>query len=150
MISLEGLQSFNANVTPPEERALAHIKVEVDGQTYNWQIFVPKDTTNLDNFLQGQLAFIQQDIRSKETQWTNLNPKTRIIPDPMTGQDKTVDIQKSEIVRPDVPDYATLRRIEYPSIYDQLDALWKGSTSPEYIAMKNTINEIKTRHAKPN
>lgn len=148
MISLEGLQSFNANITPPEERALAHIKVEVDGQSYDWQIFVPKDITNLDVFLQSQFAGIQQDIRAKETQWTNLDPKTRTVPDPMTGQDITVDIQKSEIVRPDIPDYSALRRSEYPSIYDQLDALWKGTTSPDYIAMKNTINNIKNKYLK--
>lgn len=149
MISLEGIQSFNANVTPPEERALAYIKVDVDGQTYDWQIFIPKDTTNLDQFLQAQLVALQQDIRNKETQWQNLNPKTRIVPDPMTGQDRTVDIQKSEIVRPDIPDYAARRRTEYPSIYDQLDALWKGSTSPDYIAMKNAIGTVKAKYPKP-
>jgi hypothetical protein len=144
-ISLEGLQSFNGYTVPPEERALANIKVVVDGQSYDWQIFIPKDTTNIDEFLHSQLSTIQQDIRNKELQWQNLNPKTRTISDPIMGN-RVIDINKSEIVRPDIPDYSTKRRIEYPSIYDQLDALWKGPSSQEYQFMKDHINQIKSKY----
>jgi hypothetical protein len=37
MISLEGIASNLAN----EERGLAYLKVEHNGQTYDWQLFVP-------------------------------------------------------------------------------------------------------------
>jgi hypothetical protein len=42
------------------------------------------------------------------------------------GEVITVDIEKSEIVKPEIPDYYAKRRAEYPSIGDQLDAFWKG------------------------
>lgn len=148
-ISLEGLQSFNANIIPPEERALAHIKVTLDIGIYDWQIFIPKNTTNLDTYLTSVLPSIEQDIRSKETQWQNLNPKTRTITDPITNQETIVPIQKQEIVKPDIPDYSTLRRMEYPSIYDQLDALWKGPSSQDYQIVNSIINAIKTKYTKP-
>lgn len=147
-ISLEGLQSFNGYIVPPEERALANIKVVVDGQTYDWQIFVPKNITNLDDFLQTQLSIIQQDIRTKELQWQNLTPKTRIV-EGAKGESIEVPINKSEIVRPNIPDYSAQRRMEYPSIYDQLDALWKGSSSTDYQSIKNSIDQIKSKYPKP-
>lgn len=147
-ISLEGIQSFNGYTVPPEERALAHIKVTVDGQTYDWQIFIPKDTTNVDAFLQSQFASVQADIRAKELAWTNLNPKTRTIEGPK-NETIEVPIEKSEIVRPDIPDYSAKRRMEYPSIYDQLDALWKGPGSQDYQNVKSAIDSIKAKYAKP-
>lgn len=147
-ISLQGIRSFDEYRTPPEERALASIKVTVDGQTYDWEIFLPKNTTNVDNFLQTKFASIQADIRAKELAWTNLDPKTRTISGPI-GEDIIVDIDKSEIVRPDIPDYSSKRRMEYPSIYDQLDALWKGPQSQDYQGIKNIIDQIKARYVNP-
>lgn len=147
-IGLKGLQSFNAYTIPPEERALAHIRVEVDGQLYDWQIFVPKDISNLEEFLQNKLSLIREDIRSKEIEWQNLNPKTKMI-EGAKEDCIEVPIHKHEIVCPDIPDYSCCRRMEYPSIYDQLDALWKGPESQDYINMKNTIDAIKIKHMKP-
>lgn len=147
-ISLEGIRSFNGYTVPPEERALASIKMTVDGQTYDWEIFIPKNTTNIDAFLQSQLASIEADIRAKELAWANLNPKTRTIEDAKNNMIE-VPINKSEIVKPDIPDYSAKRRMEYPSIYDQLDALWKGPSSQDYQTVKNNIDQIKTKYAKP-
>jgi hypothetical protein len=45
------------------------------------------------------------------------------------------------------PDYADLRRREYPPLADQLDALWKGGDAAE--AMKQQILDVKNRHPKP-
>jgi hypothetical protein len=44
-------------------------------------------------------------------------------------------------------DYADRRREEYPSLADQLDALWKGGADAE--AMRKKITEIKERFPKP-
>lgn len=45
-----------------------------------------------------------------------------------------------------VSDYKTLRKAEYPSIGDQLDALFKAGVFPEY--MTKLISEVKTKYPK--
>ena len=44
-------------------------------------------------------------------------------------------------------DYAARRRKEYPSIEDQMDALWKGGEEAE--AMRAKVIEVKQRYPKP-
>ena len=43
--------------------------------------------------------------------------------------------------------YARKRQLEYPSITDQLDALWKGGSSAD--AMLEKIQAVKTKYPKP-
>ena len=45
------------------------------------------------------------------------------------------------------PDYAQRRRSEYPSIEEQLDALWKGGQAQAEMAQR--IATIKTKYPKP-
>jgi len=45
------------------------------------------------------------------------------------------------------PTYADQRRQSYPSIGDQLDALWRGGEAPEEMRAK--ILEVKERYPKP-
>ena len=142
MISLEGIASNLAN----EERGLAYLKVEHNGQTYDWQIFVPPGA-DLSAYISSQEAAIEADIDAKEAAWAALTPKTREIPDPFGGAPTVVDIDKSEIVRPDIPDYYAKRRAEYPSLGDQLDALWKGGDAATEMAAK--IAAVKVKYPKP-
>ena len=102
------------------------------------------------SILQTKKSVINDDIDAKELIWTNLSPKTRTITDPITQDTTTVDIQKSEIVKPTIPDYYILRKREYPVLSDQLDAIWKGPNSPDFINMQNKINSIKTQYPKTN
>jgi hypothetical protein len=141
-ISLEGLAS---NIEG-EERALAYIKVEHNGQTYDWQMFIPANTA-LDAYIAASSSRIGAEIDKKEAEWAALDPKTREIEDPITGEVTIVPIEKSEIVRPDVPDYYAKRRAEYPTLGDQLDALWKGGEA--MANMMDRINEVKNRYPKP-
>lgn len=141
MISLEGLQSGMAG----EERALALLKVEHNGQTYDWSLYIPPEV-DLSAYIASKEASVYADIDAKEAAWV-VAPKTREIDDPMTGETRTVDIDKSEIVRPDVPDYYAKRRAEYPAIGEQLDALWKGGDAA--AAMTAKIAEIKAKYPKP-
>lgn len=56
----------------------------------------------------------------------------------------------SEPVRPPVRvrvDYREKRRLEYPSIEDQLDALWKGGAEEQ--AMRQRVLAVKTKFPKP-
>ena len=141
-VSLEGLMTMSGD----ETRALAMVKVGHNGQTYDWQIFVPPNT-DLSTFINGSEARLKAEIDAKEAEWAALTPKTRDVTDPMTGEKTTVDIEKSEIVRPDVPDYYAKRRAEYPSLGDQLDAFWKGGV--EEANMFDRIQAVKTKYPKP-
>jgi hypothetical protein len=139
-ISLEGVASNLAG----EERALAYLKVEHNGQTYDWTLFIPAGA-DLSAYIASKEAGIYADIDAKEAAWA-VAPKTREIPDPMGGEPRTVDIDKSEVVRPDNPDYYALRRAEYPSLADQLDAMWKGGEAA--TAMTAKIAEVKAKYPK--
>jgi len=141
MISLEGI----ASNLPNEERGLAYLKVEHNGQTYDWQLFIPQGV-DLSAYLASKEAAIYADIDAKEAAWA-VAPKTREITDPMTNETRTVDIDKSEVVRPDVPDYYALRRAEYPALGEQLDALWKGGDAA--AAMAAQILAVKAKYPKP-
>lgn len=140
-ISLEGIAS---NIEG-EERGLAYLNVEHDGQTYAWQIFVPPNS-DLAAYLASKEADIYADIDAKEAAWAALTPKTRQIPDAMGGDPVTVNIDKSEVVRPDIPDYYAKRRAEYPSLAEQMGAMWKGGDAAAAMAAK--IAEIKAKYPK--
>ena len=139
MISLEGLQS---GVTG-EDRAIAILKVEHNGQTYDWMTFVPPDT-DLATYIAASEARIKAEIDAKEALWA-ASPKMREV-DGINGIE-TVAIDKSEIVRADNPDYYASRRAEYPALADQLDAMWKGADAMTAMAAK--IAAVKAKYPKP-
>ena len=143
-INLVGL----ASNLPDENRARAYIEVQHNDNIYNWQIFIPPNVENIDQFLQSAQQSILNDINLKELAWTELEPKTRSFPDPMTGQTMEVPISKEEIVKPSIPDYYALRRNEYPSLGDQLDAMWKGTTSQAFLDMQDKIALVKAKYPK--
>lgn len=132
-----------------EERALAHLQVEHNGNTYEWKRFIPVGTVNLDDFTNSIKQSVLDEIDAKEAEWAALEPKTRTVSNPLTGTDTTVPISKEEIVAPSIPDYYALRRNEYPSLGDQLDAIWKGSGSTAFTNMMNKIEEVKAKYPKP-
>lgn len=144
-INLVGL----ASNLPNENRALAHIEVQHNNITYNWQIFIPNNVTNIDEFLQLSSQFILNDIDTKEAEWVALDPKSQTITDPATGQPMEIPITKEEIVKPSIPDYYAMRRSEYPPLADQLDAMWKGLNSPAFLDMQAKIAAIKEKYPKP-
>ena len=138
MISLEGLQS---GVTG-EDRAIAILTVEHNGQTYDWMTFVPPDT-DLATYIAASEARIKAEIDAKEALWA-ASPKMREV-DGINGTE-TVAIDKSEIVRADNPDYYASRRAEYPALADQLDAMWKGADAMTAMAAK--IAAVKAKYPK--
>lgn len=140
-VSLEGLMTVGGD----ETRALAIVKVDHNNQTYDWQIYVPGGV-DLSTFITGSEARLKAEIDIKEAEWA-ASPKTKEVTDPITGQVTTVPMDKSEIVRPTIPDYFAKRRAEYPPIGDQLDAMWKGGQ--ESAAMNGKIQAVKTKYPKP-
>lgn len=143
-VALTGLGAGGAQ---NEDRSVAHLLVVHNDQTYDWSIYVPRDlSTDLGTYIQSKEADIYADIETKEARWNALEPKTREIDDPMTGEKRTVEISKSEIVHPEMPDYYAKRRAEYPSLAEQLDALWKGGA--DMAAMMDKIKLIKAKYPK--
>jgi hypothetical protein len=130
MISLEGLQSGIAG----EDRAIAILKVEHNGQTYDWMTFVPPDT-NLATYIAASEARVKDEIDVKEAAWAALD------------SDAQEALNKSDVVRADNPDYYASRRAEYPSLADQLDAMWKGGYAMTEMAAK--IITVKQKYPKP-
>jgi len=143
-IALTGLASNMEG----ESRALAYLEVTHNDIIYNWQIFIPNDIENLQSYLESSKSSILADIDSKEAVWAALEPKTRTINDPMTGQTIDLPISKEEVVKPSIPDYYALRRNEYPSLGDQLDAMWKGLESQAFIDMQSKIAAVKAKYPK--
>jgi hypothetical protein len=141
-ISLEGLASGIAG----EERAVAYVKVDHNGQTYDWKVFVPP-MQDLSVYLQSVTNAVAADIDAKEAAWAALTPKTREIEDPLTGEKIVEEIQKGEIVRADDPDYYAKRRAEYPPLAEQLDAFWKGGQAQADMLAK--IQAVKNKYPKP-
>jgi hypothetical protein len=142
-ITFDGLSSPEG-----ETRALAHLTVEYNSNVYQWQIFVPPDSGDLGTFIENSKITIESQIAAKEAEWESLDPKTRTISDPL-GEDVVVDIQKEEIVRPDIPDYYALRRNAYPPLAEQIGAFWKGPQDPDYIAMQEKVLAVKAQYPKP-
>jgi hypothetical protein len=132
---------------PPEDRDIVKLEVQHLGNTYQWAAYVPRGL-DLDQALTLIEPGVYADIEAKEAIWAT-HPKTKTVADPFTGEDITVEVQKEEIVCPDMPDYYARRRAEYPPLSDQLDAVWKGLDSPEYLAMIEKILEVKNKYPKP-
>lgn len=144
-VELKGLKTLEA----PEDRGLLYLSVEYNSKIYDWILFIPStEIGNIQGFIDSSLELIQFEIDEKEELWTKME-KTKTIVDPITMEETVVEISKEEIVQPDFPDYYMKRRMEYPSVGEQLDAIWKGSSSPEYKAILSNINEIKVTYPKP-
>jgi predicted nuclease with TOPRIM domain len=132
----------------PETRALLLLEVVYNGNTYDWQIFC-KEGMNHNDFLTEEIKQkIYDDIQKKEDEWENLTPKTRTVSDILGDGEMVVDIQKEEIVKPDIPDYYAKRRNEYPPLGDQFDAIFKGVDSSEYQNILQRIQEVKQKYPK--
>jgi hypothetical protein len=130
MISLEGLQS---GVTG-EDRAIAILKVEHNSLTYDWMTFVPPDA-DLATYIAASEGRVKAEIDAKEAAWAAIDLATQ------------ATLDKSDIVRADNPDYYASRRAEYPTLADQLDAMWKGGDA--MTAMSAKITAVKQKYLKP-
>jgi hypothetical protein len=130
-----------------EERDIAYLDVEYNGNIYDWLIYIPQGA-NLGDHIESSKTKIQQDIDAKELEWSN-HPKVKYEQDLMNpGVTIEVQVSKEEVVKPNYPDYYALRRNEYPEIGDQLDALWKGVDSAEFANVMNKIQEVKQKYPK--
>ena len=133
-----------------EYRDIAYIDVEYNGNTYDWLIYMPVGV-NIGEYLESSKIAIQKDIDAKEVIWSALEPKTKQIQiDPFDTNDViTVPIEKNEIVKPDYPDYYAKRRVEYPSIADQIGAIINPNSTPSFADIQSQIAAVKAKYPKP-
>jgi hypothetical protein len=144
-ILFKGLKTLEA----PEDRGLIFIDVEYNNNIYDWHLFIPANRIgDINGFIDDSIDFVKNDIDTKESIWESME-KQRIEIDPFTNEEIVINIDKSEIVKPDFPDYYMKRRVEYPSIGEQLDAIWKGQNSSDFENMKNKILYVKESNPKP-
>jgi hypothetical protein len=145
-ISLNGLYTPGGS----EDRSIAYLKIEYNGNMYDWIVYLPSDIgMELSEYIEYIKTSIQSDIDAKEAIWSALDPKTETIDDPFGGTPTVRDIDKSEIVKPEIPDYYAKRRAEYPPMNEQLGAIGKGVDSDEYKAILQKIEEVKAKYPKP-
>lgn len=105
-----------------EERDLIVLEVEYEGVTYPWSIYTVRGQT-IDQTILNSLPDIEAQIAAQ--------------------------LASGQPVAPEVPDYYAKRRAEYPSIGDQLGALFKGPDSQDYIDMMAKIQAVKDKYPKP-
>lgn len=79
----------------------------------------------------------------QEREWID-NP---IVNQHISGRAAVVAIDRSEVVRPAIPDYYAQRRAEYPPLAEQLDAVWKGGQAHDI--MRARILAVKDKYPKP-
>lgn len=144
-VSLEGIYSIGGD----EPRAVAAVSVDINGEVYPWQMYIPEGTQDLAAFLDASIPELEALIAAKEAVWLALEPKTRTVVDPFTQEETVEPINKSEIVKPDIPDYYAKRRAAYPPTNEQLAALWKGVGSSEFVSVLSKIADVKNAHPKP-
>lgn len=139
-ISLAGIQD-----TPG--RALAHLDVNLDGKHYKWQVYVPVHA-DLHTWIPAQAQAIEQEMRAKLAQWQELEPKTREVTNELTGITELVPIEPEEIVKPEVPDYWLQRRAAYPDAAQQLEAVFKGERSAEFLQVLDQLAAVRNQFPK--
>lgn len=143
-ISLEG-------IGPPlrgDFRSMIYLKVDYNGNIYNWQIYGPIEEMPLGEYLESMKPKIEAEIDLKEAEWAALDPKTKTEFND-ANEPYTVPLKKEEVVKPTIPDYYASRRAEYPSMGDQLGAIFKGEGSQDYLNIQERIAAVKAKYPKP-
>lgn len=135
--------------TSEDDRTTILVDVVYNDENYKWQIRMPNNFKgSFSDFVNVNSEKIYNDIQTKLDAWAT-HPKTKkivTIDDNDLPTEITVAITKEEIVKPTYPDYYVLRKKEYPSIFEQLDCLWKDDVS--VAEMKEKILEIKAKYPK--
>jgi len=145
--------TFNIRLTgiytppPPETRNLGYVEVDYDGNIYQWQLYIPNDV-DLSTYVEAAADRVKAEIDTKEAEWAAA-PKSRTIEDPFGDGWSTVDIQKEEIVKPEIPDYYAKRRDAYPPMGEQLGAIFKGVDSADFQTLLAQIQAVKEMYPKP-
>lgn len=127
MITITGIKDI-------DERIMIFFDISYNNQIYKWHDFFKGSLDDASVYLQYMLPKYKAYIDEKEALWNEM-PKTKLVDAPMGEGQIEVSISKDEIVCPP-PDYASLRKREYPPIADYVDGVVKGDQAQinKYIA----------------
>jgi len=145
--------TFNIRLTgiytppPPETRNLGYVEVDYNGNIYEWQLYIPNEV-DLSAYVEAAADRVKAEIDAKEAEWAAA-PKTRTIENMFGDEPTVVDVQKEEIVRPEIPDYYAKRRDAYPPMGEQLGAIFKGVDSADFQTLLTQIQAVKDMYPKP-
>lgn len=142
MIEITGIADGNKD----DDRLVVFLKVTHLEKEYDWFIRVPSNTLDWREYIASQESSILADIEKKEQEWDLVKDTVKYEMDIMSGQQIEVTPQRSDVVKPTYPDYYILRKSEYPSVAEQMDAYWKGGDS--LAEMQAKILEIKQKYPK--
>lgn len=134
----------------PETRLLAHVEVTLADQVYDWRVYIPPSVTDRDAYLIQKLPEIVAEIQALESHWEQI--KDTPLPDNLDPFQTNTGPQfprREDVIKPQIPDYYALRRDSYPSLGEQLDAIWKGVNHPDWQRIQTLIQEVKARYPKP-
>lgn len=136
MIEFKGLKSGDAQ----DERTTFYLNVSIDGDTYPWFVKVAEGTDPA-TYLTANEDSILDAVQAKIDEWEETQPTTD------DGDGNEIPVSKADFVKPDYPDYFVKRKRAYPSLGEQLDAVWKGGQAQEDMA--DLIASIKAQYPKP-
>jgi hypothetical protein len=145
MVEITGISDNLIN----DERLKVYIDVTVSAGTFKWFVLVPPDQ-DLQTYIFDNEISITADVQKKVDSWEEGGKDIIIVPNnPMMGGTETVErkITIYDYVQPDYPDYWVHRKLAYPPIGQQLDAMWKGGQ--DAAMMEALIKAIKEKYPKP-
>jgi hypothetical protein len=125
MLEIKGIVSNLLN----DERLKVIVGVPIADANYDWFVLVPPEQ-DWQAYVAENEAVIIADVTAKIAEWETTDKETPL----------------ADYVQPEYPDYWAHRKNEYPSIGQQLDALWKGGQ--EASAMKATVQSVKDKYPK--
>ena len=129
-----------------------NVDIILNNTLYHWIAWVPKLTTQtLSEYLDANKQTYEDEILRKEAIWA-ITPRTKIISNPMFGEDMIVDVNKDEVVFPS-PDIQGMRELAYKAESDSLYMAWQkyttiGETEKANVAKVqwlDKVSEINTR-----
>lgn len=142
MIDVAGIADGNKD----DDRLVVFLKVTHLEKEYDWFIRVPPNTLDWREYVKSQESVILADIEKKEQEWETVKDTVKYEEDLFTGQQIETRPNRGDVVKPTYPDYYLLRKQEYPSLAEQMDAYWKGGDS--LAEMQAKILEVKQKYPK--
>lgn len=133
--TIDSIEFTGITNLPDDDRALLFVKVQYRSNIYNWRVYASTETPSWGEFLNSAntQSFIMNEIDDVEARWSVLDPQP----------------PHDDYVVPETEDYWIKRKKAYPSITDQIGAIYRGANSADYITMQQTIAAVKAKYPKP-
>ena len=128
------------------DRTLVYFDIDYNDQIYKWWDYCTGSMAEIYQYIQDKLPAYKTYIDAREALWL-ITPKTKEVEGLIGSEPMIIEVLKEEIVCPP-PDYATLRRNEYPMLAEYVDGVVKEDQAQidKYIA---DCLAVKEKYPKP-